>query len=163
MQAAKDTFYMALCARLQQVNPQRTVVMDGEVRPGLMVAENEAAVCEQPPEAFCMEWGAAEPLTVSPLVASTLMAVNVTFRYRTCGTDNGDGDRGRSLTTMDAELAAICAPAQTAKMDYSQATPCALGTNVFWKAPQLQAAVQSASLLGRTATTTVYFYPEGEA
>jgi len=163
MQAAKDTFFMTLCGRLQAVNPQRTVVIAGETRPGLVVAENEAGVCDQPPEAFCMEWGAATPVSVSPLVSSTLMSVDVTFRYRTCGTNNGDCDRGRSLTEMDAELMGICTPQQTPKMDYSQATPAGLGSQVFWKAPQLGAATQTAQMLGRSATTTVYFYPEGEA
>src|SRR5581483_6919163 len=105
----------------------------------------------------------ATPVSVSPLVSSTLMSVDVTFRYRTCGTNNGDCDRGRSLTEMDAELMGICTPQQTAKMDYSQATPAALGSQVFWKTPQLGAAIQTAAMLGRSATTTVYFYPEGEA
>ena len=163
MQAAKDSFYMALCGRLQAVNPQRTVVMAGEVRPGLVVSENEAAICGEPPEAFCVEWGAATPLSVSPLVASTLMSVDVTFRYRTCGTNNGDCDRGRTLTAMDAELMEICTPQQTPKMDYSQATAAGLGTKIFWKAPQLGPLTQTASMLGRAATTTVYFYPESEA
>ncbi len=163
MQAAKDSFYMALCARLQQVNPNRTVVIEGEVRPGLLVAENEPAVCSQPPEAFCLEWGAVKPVSESALVASTLMAAELTIRYRTGGSNNGEADRGRSLTTMDAELLAICMPSLTAKMDYTQATPSALGSNVFWKSPTLAAATQTASLLGRSATTTVYFYPESEA
>lgn len=163
MQAAKDSFYMALCARLQQVNPQRTVVVEGEVRPGLLATENEAALCAQPSEAFCMEWGAARPLSESALVASTLMMAEVTIRYRTCGANNGDCDRGRALTTMDTELMAICTPPQTAKLDYTQATAVGLGSNVFWKSPLLGAATQTASMLGRSATMTVYFYPEAEA
>lgn len=163
MQAAKDSFYMALCTRLQQVNSQRTVVMDGEVRPGIMIAENEAAVCAQPPEAFCIEWGPTTPVFVSDLVASTLLASEVTIRYRTCGSNMGDCDRGRSLTSMDAELMAICAPPQTTKMDYTQATPVSLGSTVFWRQPALGAAAQTASMLGRAATMTVYFYPESAA
>ncbi len=163
MQAAKDSFYMALCARLQQVNPQRTVVIEGEVRPGLLVAENEPAVCSQPAEAFCLEWGETRPVSESPLVASRLMSAELTIRYRTGGSNNGECDRGRSLTTMDAELLAICTPSQAAKMDYTQTAPAALGSNVFWKSPALGAAEQTASLLGRSATTTVYFYPESAA
>jgi hypothetical protein len=64
---------------------------------------------------------------------------------------------------MDAELMAICVPAQTAKLDYTPATPVALGSNVFWKVPILEAAAQTASALSRSATTVVYFYPEDEA
>jgi hypothetical protein len=163
MQAAKDSFFMALCARLQQVNPQRTVVIEGEVRPGLLVAENEPAICTQPPEAFCIEWGAVKPMSESPLVQSTLMSIDATIRYCTCGANNGDGDRGRSLTTMDAELMAICNPRQTPKMDCTQATPAPLGSSVFWQTPLFGAAVQTASMYGRSATTTVFYYPEAEA
>lgn len=163
MQAAKDSFFMALCARLQQVNPQRTVVLGGDVRAGLLVAENEPAICSQPPEAFCMEWGAAQPVSASPLVASTLMSAEVVIRYRTCGENKGDCDRGRALSKMDAELLAICTPAQTQKLDYTRATPSGLGSNVFWKAPVFGGAVQTASTLSRAATTVVYFYPEAEA
>lgn len=162
MQAAKDSFYMTMCARLQQVNPERTVVINGEVRPGMMVAENEAAVCAQPAEAFCLEWGEAKPLDASA-TKNTLMSVDVTFRYRTCGSNNGDCDRGRSLTAMDAELMAICSPQQTAKLDYTQAMATSLGSKVFWKSPTLGPLRQTASLLGREAKTTVYFYPECEA
>lgn len=163
MQAAKDSFYTALCARLQQVNPGRTVVIDGEVRPGLMVAENEPSICAQPTETFCIEWGAAKPLSETPLVASTLMAMEATIRYRTCGANHGESDRGRSLNAMDAELMAICAPAQTPKMDCIQAVPETLGSTVFWKAPSLEAAVQTASMYGRAANVLVFFYPESHA
>lgn len=163
MQAAKDSFYTALCARLQQVNPARTVVVDGEVRPGLMVAENEPSICSQPPEAFCIEWGAAKPLFETPLVASTLMAMEVTIRYSTCGANHGESDRGRSLTTMDAELMAICAPPRTPKMDCTEAAPEFLGSTVFWKAPSLDAAVQTANMYGRAANVLVFFYPESHA
>lgn len=163
MQAAKDSFYMALCTRLQQVNPQRTVVIDGEVRPGLVVTENEPAVCTQPPEAYCMEWGTVKPFSESPLVSSSLLMAEVTIRYRTGGVNHGGGDRGRSLTRMDAELLAICTPTQAPKQDYTQSEPISLGSNVFWKLPILGAATQNARLLGRSATTTVFFYPESAA
>jgi hypothetical protein len=163
MQAAKDSFYMALCARLQQVNPQRTVMVEGEVRPALLVAENEPAICSQPAEAFCIEWEKVQPVSTSPLVTSTLMSAEVQIRYRTCGGASGECDRGRSLSKMDAELMAICTPPRTPKLDYTQATPVALGSNVFWKGPSMEAAVQTASMLARTATAVVYFYPEAEA
>jgi hypothetical protein len=163
MQAAKDSFYTALCARLQQVNPGRTVVVEGEVRPGLMVSENEPAICAQPPEAFCIEWGAAKPLSDTPLVASTLMSMEATIRYRTCGASHGENDRGRSLTAMDAELMAICTSPQAPKMDCTGAETELLGSTVFWKAPALEAAVQTANTYGRAANVLVFFYPESQA
>ncbi len=163
MQAAKDSFFMALCGRLQQLNPNRTVVVAGEVRPGLLVSENEAAICGHPAEAFCVEWGNVHPLTEGPQMNARLMKADVTVRYRTCGADNGEGDRGRTLTTMDTEWLTITTPQQTPKLDYSQATPCGLGSKVFWTTPELSALTQTATMLGRSATMTVYFYPESAA
>ncbi|WP_049762016.1 hypothetical protein [Candidatus Korobacter versatilis] len=160
MQAAKDSFYMALCARLQQVNPERTVVVAGEVRPGLLVSENEAGECAHPAEAFCMEWGNVRPLSEATEVKSRIFKADVTVRYRTCGCDGGEGDRGRSLATMDAELMAITSPQQTPKLDYSRTTACGLGSKVFWAAPELGPLTQTATMLGRAATMAVYFYPE---
>ncbi len=163
MQAAKDSFSMALIQRLQQVNPERTVVVAGEVRPGLLVSENEAAVCGHPAEAFCVEWGNVRALSDKPEVKQRLMKADVTVRYRTCGTDGGEGDRGRMMAAMDAELMAITSPSQTPKLDYSQSSPCGLGSKVFWTSPELSALTQTATMLGRSATMTVYFYPEGLA
>ena len=163
MQAAKDSFYMALCGRLQQVNPRRTVVLGGEVRPGLVVLENEPGVGEQPAEAFCEEWGPAKAVSEGPYVSGRLMCADVTVRYRTCGANNGDGDRGRSLTAMDAELLEITTPQQTPKLDYSQDATVALGSKVFWNSPAFSALTQTARMLGRSATMKVYFYPECEA
>lgn len=163
MQAAKDSFYMTLCARLQQVNPNRTIVIGGEVRPAIVAAENEPGAPVPLADAFCLEWGSVKPMSESALLASSLMAAEMTIRYGTCGANNGEGDRGRALTAMDAELMAICTPALTMKMDYSQAAPIALGSNVFWMQPSLGAALQAANLLSRVATMTVYFYPEIES
>jgi hypothetical protein len=160
MQAAKDSFYMALCARLQTVNPQRTMVIDGEVRPGILVIENAPSIGSLVPEAFCIEWGAASPAINSEIVASTLMVIEGSICYHTCGSNHGECDRGRSLTTMDMELMKICAPQQTTKFDYTQNPPPSLGSRVFWTSPKLEAAIQTASTYGRTARITVYFYPE---
>ena len=41
MQNAKDTFYELLRGRLAALNPDRTVVVRGVVRPGVLVEENE--------------------------------------------------------------------------------------------------------------------------
>ena len=43
MQSAKDTFYVTLRDRLAALNPARTVVVRGMVRPGVLVEENELA------------------------------------------------------------------------------------------------------------------------
>ena len=43
MQNAKDTFYVTLRDRLAAVNPARTMLVRGVIRPGLLVEENELA------------------------------------------------------------------------------------------------------------------------
>ena len=44
MQNAKDSFYMALRGRLTTINPERTVLLRGTVRPGILVEEAETPV-----------------------------------------------------------------------------------------------------------------------
>ena len=44
MQNAKDTFYEVLRSRLVALNPERTIVLRGVMRPGVLVEENELAV-----------------------------------------------------------------------------------------------------------------------
>ena len=44
MQNAKDSFYMALRTRLAAINPERTVLLRGTIRPGILVEEAEARV-----------------------------------------------------------------------------------------------------------------------
>jgi len=41
MQNAKDTFYVMLQSRLAALNPARTIVVRSQVRPGILVDENE--------------------------------------------------------------------------------------------------------------------------
>ena len=63
MQYTKDSFYITLLERLVALNPQRTVTLNGTIRPALVVAENELVVPIVPlPDAFYIEWGAAELL-----------------------------------------------------------------------------------------------------
>ena len=44
MQNAKDTFYVTLQSRLAALNPARTIVVRGVVRPGTLVEENELPI-----------------------------------------------------------------------------------------------------------------------
>ena len=41
MQDARDTFFVALRTRLAAINPERTIVLRGQIRPGVLVEENE--------------------------------------------------------------------------------------------------------------------------
>lgn len=161
MQSTKDSFFLALRSRLQQVNPQRTVTLNGESLPGLLADESRPGLRGDETEVFFLSWGAVTPFTDSPLVNSTLMACECTFRYGTRGGAAGDVARGRELARMDHELLSICLPPRTAKLDYTGETPRDLGTTIFWQAPLLGNLRQSANELSRTATLLLFFYPEG--
>ncbi len=48
MQNAKDSFYLALRTRLAAINPERTVLLRGALRPGIFVEEAEAPSAQVP-------------------------------------------------------------------------------------------------------------------
>lgn len=54
MQNAKDSFYMALRTRLATINPERTVLLRGTVRPGILVEEAEAPFNQLPNDVFIL-------------------------------------------------------------------------------------------------------------
>ena len=159
MQPAKDSFYVELRNRLVAVDPQRTITIDGATRPAIVVAENEPpitapALCD----AFYLYWGSAHP--VQPSIG-TMMALDCTISYCTAGTEqNGWLDRGRDLASLDNDLLAICAPAHTAKCDYSSGSPVALGSTIFWSQPVLSASKTTPPYIGREIALTLFFYPE---
>ncbi len=58
MQAAKDSFYMALRSRLAALDPTRTMVIDGVTVPAIVVRENmEPRFGEVQPGAFYLDFG----------------------------------------------------------------------------------------------------------
>jgi hypothetical protein len=56
MQNAKDSFYMALRTRLTAINPERTILLRGAVRPGILVEEAEAPFSQFPNDVFVLRW-----------------------------------------------------------------------------------------------------------
>ena len=56
MQNAKDSFYMALRTRLATINPERTILLRGAVRPGILVEEAEAPFSQLPNDVFVLRW-----------------------------------------------------------------------------------------------------------
>ena len=56
MQNAKDSFYMALRTRLTVINPERTILLRGAVRPGILVEEAEAPLSPLPSDVFVLRW-----------------------------------------------------------------------------------------------------------
>jgi hypothetical protein len=161
MQNAKDTFYTTLQARLAALNPARTIVLRGLVRPGTLVGENELPTAFVPVDAFRLQWTKLELTSASPL---PWVAMECSIEYATDGTaGNGGMDRGRLLAAMDGELAAALAedPHSVPKINYTAAgAPAAMRTNVFWADPVFGAATAVDERLERTATIQVFAYQE---
>ena len=164
MQNAKDTFYMMLQSRLATLNPARTIVVRGVVRPGTLVDENELPSAWVPVDVFRLRWTGLQVNNTGPL---PLVAMECSIQYATDGSSgNGGMDRGRLLTAMDAELASALRthPHAVLKMNYSAAadgaSPTAMATNVFWADPVFGAATAAEDRLARSVTVQVFAYQE---
>jgi hypothetical protein len=165
MQAARDTFYVALRGRLAAINPARTIVLRGQVRPGILVEENELPTAFQPVDAFSLRWTAARVDTNGPL---PLIAAECLISYATAGTaGNGGMDRGRLLAAMDGELLAALnqTPHSAPKLNYSGvagtgAAAVAMATSIFWSQPTFAPAAAEGERLARSATVQVFSYQE---
>ena len=158
MQNAKDSFYVALRARLAAINPERTILMRGALRPGILVEEAEAPFSQLPNDVFVLRWlGLGADLDLG----STMAAGECEFAYQTCGTQSFGGlDRGRSLTGMDEELIAIMQPFSTPKLNYTKTPPATMLTQVFWDEPGFGPVVVQRERLSRSAKVMVYSYEE---
>jgi hypothetical protein len=164
MQNAKDTFYLTLQSRLATLNPSRTMVTRGVVRPATLVDENELPTAFIPMDAFRLQWTKLQVNSASPL---PWIAMECSIQYATDGTPGKGGmDRGRALSAMDAELASAltAAPHTVPKLNYSSAgmglTPVAMATNIFWSDPIFGATSTVAERLARTTTVQVFAYQE---
>jgi len=170
MQNAKDTFYMALRGRLAELNPARTMVVRGAVRPGIVVEENELPSAGTSTDAFVLQWTA---LKVDPHGPMPLAAMSCDIRYATDGaiarttagttagtTGNGGMDRGRMLGEMDAELVQAIEPRSAMKMNYAETPAAAMATRVFWSDVVFGAVKAVGERLTRTATVLVFAYQE---
>ncbi len=158
MQNAKDSFYMTLRTRLVTVNPGRTCLIRGAVRPGILVEEAEAPFRQLPNDVFVLRWTA---LGTDMDLSSTMAAAQCEILYSTCGTQSFGGlDRGRALSEMDEEVLKIVPPFYTPKMNYEATPPAAMLTQVFWDEPAFTPIVTLRDRLSRTATVMVYSYQE---
>ncbi|MGB8012378.1 MAG: hypothetical protein WCF68_12225 [Terriglobales bacterium] len=172
MQAAKDSFYMALRSRLAALNPARTVVIDGVTVPGILVRENlEPRFGEAQPGVFYVDFG-------DILIAEStrpMLGVDCHIWYASEGGGGTGVDRGRVLAEMDAELLGICDPPHTEMLDYSQTPTADLEAGIFWTMPVLgnapgDVAIQKqqwnagTARVERYAALRIYFFlPEAEA
>ena len=158
MQNAKDSFYMALRTRLATLNPERTTLLRGAVRPGILVEEAEAPFSQLPNDVFVLRWLG---LGFDVDLASTMAAEECEIIYQTCGTQSFGGlDRGRLLSEMDKELLAILQPFYTPKLNYTATPPAAMLTQVFWDEPELSPIAIQRDRLSRSAKVMVYSYRE---
>jgi len=134
MQAAKDSFYVALRERLAALNPARTMVIDGVTVPAIVVRENmEPRFVEAQPGAFYLDFG-------DILIAESsrpMLGVDCHIWYSSEGSGGTGVDRGRVLAEMDRELLGICEPPHTEMQDYSQSPSADLGSGIFWTAPEM--------------------------
>ncbi len=164
MQNAKDTFYEVLRSRLVRLNPERTIVLRGVVRPGVLVEENELLSAVAIPDCFRLRWSAAQ---VDPNGTMALMMLECCVDYETSGTAvNGGMDRGRALAAMDAEFqgAVNAPPRNVLKMNYSglaNGNPAvAMQTSVWWSEAAFGEMVAKDDRLARTATVQLMSYQE---
>ena len=164
MQNAKDTFYEVLRGRLVAINPERTVVVRGVTRPGVLVEENELLSAFAPADCFCLRW---EEVSVEQEGALPLVTLQCAIEYETAGTAlNGGMDRGRLLAAMDAELSAALrvVPSISVKKNYAAlangGVATAMQTNVWWGPAVFGKTVVKDNRVGRTATVDVMSYIE---
>jgi len=158
MQNAKDSFYMTLRARLAAINPERTILLRGAVRPGIFVEEAEAPFSQFPSDVFVLRWLG---LGADMDLPATMAAAQCEVIYQTCGTQSFGGlDRGRALSQMDEELLAMVQPFFTPKLNYASTPPAAMLTQVFWDEPAFTPITTQRDRLSRTASVIVYSYQE---
>ena len=158
MQNAKDSFYMTLRTRLASINPERTVLLRGTVRPAILLEEAEAPFSQLPPDVFVLRWLGLGFDAESGL---TLDAMECEILYQTCGTQSFGGlDRGRALSALDTELVALLEPCNTPKLNYTVQPPTALLSQVFWDEPAFSPTTVQRDRLGRSVKIMVYSYQE---
>jgi hypothetical protein len=160
MQNAKDTFYTTLQSRLAALNPSRTIVLRGVVRPATLVDENELPTASIPTGAFRLQWTKLQVTAASPLPIP-LIAMECAIHYATDGAGNSMA-RGRALAAMDAELATALttAPHAVPKLSYAATPPATMKTNIFWADPVFSPTTTDGERLARTATVQVFAYQE---
>jgi hypothetical protein len=158
MQNAKDSFYMTLRTRLTAINPERTILLRGAVRPGILVEEAEAPFSQLPNDVFVLRWLG---LGVDVNLGSTMVAEQCEIVYQTCGSQSYGGlDRGRLMSAMDEEVTAMLQPFWTPKLNYTATPPATMLTKVFWDEPAFGPAVAQRDQLSRSAKVMVYSYQE---
>jgi len=147
-----------LRSRLAVINPERTVVLRGSVRPGILVEEAEAPFGQFPTDVFIVRWLG---LGTDADLDTTFVAKECEIVYQTCGSGSFGGlDRGRLMTAMDTELMNMVRPCCTPKLCFTATPPAAMATQVFWDEPSFSPIVTQKDRLSRSVKIMVYSYQE---
>jgi hypothetical protein len=158
MQNAKDSFYMALRTQLVAINPERTILLRGAIRPGILVEEAESPFPQPLDDVYTLRWLS---LGVDVDLASILVAQECEIFYSTCGTQSFGGlDRGRLLSAMDEEITSVLQPFCTPKLSYVISPPTPMLTQVFWDEPVFGPIVTQRDRISRVVKILVYSYQE---
>ena len=164
MQNAKDSFYEVLRGRLASLNPERTVVVRGVTRPGLIVDENETESVAALADCFHLRWVGA---SITDEGTMPLVSLTCECSYATAGSSlNGGLDRGRGLAAMDGELLSAVRqfPQNAVKNNYAAlangGAVLAMGTRVWWGEVAFGPVTIDADRLARTATLEVMSFQE---
>lgn len=164
VQNAKDTFYELLRGRLAVLNPERTAVVRGLTRPGVLVDENELGASALLPDCFHLQWVSE---AVEAQGAMPLVTLGCEITYGTAGSAaNGGLDRGRALGAMDGELlgAVQQIPQNTGKSNYtalaSGGGALPMSTRIWWGDVAFGPVKVDRDRLTRTATVAVMSYEE---
>ena len=159
-QDAKDSFYLALRNQLSALNPDRTTMVRGAVRPAVVVAENELQPGDGdlPLDAFVLHWSAA---VVDTAEAMPLERARCEIRVTTAGSPEVAGmDRGRTLAAMRAELDALLKPGQAVKTGYAGPSAVTAVTPVFWSGVATEQVKETAGELSMTCAVDVFAWRE---
>lgn len=164
MQNAMDSFYEVLRGRLATLNPERTIVVRGVTRPGLVTDGSETESVAALPDCFHLRWtdAAMTQEGCMPMVSQVCE-----FSYATAGTAmNGGLDRGRALAAMDGELlsAVLLPPKNAVKNDFSGlrfgGAVKTMGTRIWWSDVTFEPIKVNRNQLTRVAKVQVMSYQE---
>lgn len=149
---------MALRSRLITVNSERTILVRGALRPGILMEEAEAPYSQLPNDVFVLRWLG---LGVDTDLSSSMAVEECEILYQTCGTQSFGGlDRGRALSRMDEEIVAMLTPFYAPKLNYLATPPASMLTQVFWDEPGFGPVVTQRDRVGRSVKVMVYSYME---
>ena len=158
MKNARNTFYLALRNRLTEVNPLRVTIVRGVQRPGILVEENETAVAIAAPDVFVLRWTG---LLIDEQHTYPLAAQECEVHYWTEGSSTLGGlDRGRLLSSMDAELLQMMTIRQAWKQDFDTTPPGAMATRIFWSDAVFDSIASVNNRLSRIARVTLFSHEE---